>query len=102
MNIKIYFVQLFSIKMTTLIEQVTKEAGFEPATTVLKTVILPLNYSFYRKDFNNKEIHLKKSINLLKSVVGSYNLYLIILGKKKEPTKQIKNHHKYVKLNENL
>ena len=84
------------------INRTTREVGFEPTTTVLKTVILPLNYSFYKKDFNNKETHLKKSINLLKSVVGSYNLYLIILGRKKEPTKQIKSHHKYVKLNENL
>ena len=39
---------------------------------------------------------------LIKSVLGSYNLYLIILGKKNDPKNIIKRSHKYVKLKENL
>ena len=53
-------------------------------------------------DLTIDKLHLKKSKTLFKRFVGSYNLYFIIFGKKNDPTKAIKNHHKYVKLKENL
>lgn len=77
--------------------------GLEPTTTVLKTVILPLNYSPYKKnDLTKAKSHLKKSKNLFNSVVGSYNLYLTILGNRNEAKNAIKNHQRYEKLNVNL
>ena len=53
-------------------------------------------------NLSKEKNHLKKSKNLFISVSGSYNLYLIIFGKKKDPTNTIKSHQRYVKLNEKL
>lgn len=53
-------------------------------------------------DFIIAKPHLKKSKTFEIRVIGSYNLYLIILGTKNEAIKAIKNHHRYVKLKENL
>ncbi len=51
-------------------------------------------FLYLKKDLINKKTHLKRLKNFENRVVGSYNLYLIILGKKKEATKDINNHHK--------
>jgi len=61
-------------------------------------------YCIYTKfyNLNSEKNHLKFSKILFKSVDGSYNLYLIILGKKKDPINDINTHQRYVKLNEKL
>ena len=70
---------------------------------VLKTIILPLNYSLYlKKDLIKIENHFTEPIKLLNNVTGSYNLYLIIFCEKNEDIKIKKNHHRYEKLKENL
>ena len=51
-------------------------------------------FLYFKRDLTSKENHLKRPKNLETRVVGSYNLYLIILGKKKDAKKEIKSHHK--------
>lgn len=40
--------------MVTLIDQNAKEVGFEPTMVVLKTTVLPLDYSLLKKRFYKK------------------------------------------------
>ena len=74
----------------------THNDGFEDHNFATKL------FPYYKIDLTKTETHLKKSKHLFKRVCGSYNLYLIIFGKIKDPTNAIKNHHKYEKLKENL
>ncbi len=51
-------------------------------------------FPYFNKDLTNKVNHLKIEKNFKTKVVGSYNLYLIILGIKNDSTKDMKTHHK--------
>ena len=68
----------------------THNNGFEDHNFTVK--LFPLLY--LKKDLATVKPHLNKSIDLFKSVVGSYNLYLTIFCVKKDETKTKKNHHK--------
>ena len=56
----------------------------------------------YFIDFIIDFIHAKKLTDFLIRVLGSYNLFRIILGAKKENIKYTNNHHTWVKLKLNL